>query len=98
MNKSISTNEYNKRKKFFLKKYLKWSLSNKNKPAPIYPPELTNNNVDNDEWEYEKGEELILDNKKKKGNKDKIIHKLTDFYKKRKLDKIKDGELWNGFN
>ena len=98
MNQSLSQNEWNKREKQFLKDYLKWCKSNKKLPAPIYPPELNDSNQGDNYWEYKKGEELILDAKKRKSNKDEIIKKITDYYKNKKLDKIKKGELWPGFD
>jgi hypothetical protein len=95
MNKSISFKEFNKREKQFLKDYLKWNKSNKNKPAPIFPPELQQNEIGDSNWEYRKGEELILGGTNKK--RDKIIKKIVSAYKKRKLERIKDGELWKNF-
>ena len=99
MNQSISQKEHNRRETDFLKRFHKWILKrNKNEPQPIYPPELQKNNTGDDYWEYEKGEELILDDKKRKGNRDEIIAKMVSAYKKRKLDRIKNGTLWKGFS
>jgi hypothetical protein len=96
MNQSLSQDEWNKREKQFTKDYLKWCKSNKKSPAPIYPPELNDrNNIGDSEWEYADNEELIVDEKKRR--KDEIIKKMVNAYKQRKLDKIKQGELWKGF-
>jgi len=99
MNQSINQKEINKRETEFLKRFHDWILKHKkNEPQPIYPPELKHNDIRDDFWEYGKGEELILDDKKKKSNRDEIISKMVSAYKKRKLDRIKKGTLWRGFS
>ena len=97
-NQSLSQDEWNKREEQFLKDYLKWCKSKKKNLPPIYPPELNDmNNIGDSEWEYRGKEELIVDEKKKK-NRDALIQRMMDAYKKRKLDKIKQGFLWKGFS
>ena len=61
MNQSLTDDEWIKIEKQFFKDYLKWSKSNRKSLAPIYPPELNDSNIGDDEWDYKGNEKLLVD-------------------------------------
>ena len=95
MNQSLTDDEWIKIEKQFFKDYLKWSKSNRKSLAPIYPPELNDSNIGDDEWDYKGNEKLLVDEKKDK--RVDLIKRMVNAYKQKKLDKIKQNKLWKGF-
>lgn len=61
MNRSITDNEWKKQNKEFPRTYINWIKNHKNNElAPIYPAELNDTDIGDDEWEYRKDDRLLL--------------------------------------